>query len=115
MKQGYYNVTLMASNGASTSSTVFVKDNQIIGQGMSLSFYGSVYHETMILNVARNSFLGLSTILGEYQAYTFSGTIIETKDGYDLELDDHCDLIVNINFTSLSQSEGDECLTEFID
>jgi len=115
MKEGYYKATLVASNGASTSATLYVKDYQIIGQGMTLSFYGSIHNDSLILNVARNTLSTMSPILGEYQAYTFSGQLYETADGYSFELDDHCDLLVNINFTKESNLKGDECLTEFTD
>jgi len=113
MKEGHYKITLTSSSGSSTSAPLYVRDNQIIGQGQTLSFYGSVHFNTLVLNVSRNKFSTYSPILGDYMGYSFLGTMVETDEGYRLDLDDSCDLFVNINFTFIDKNEGDECSTEY--
>ena len=113
MKEGHYKITLTSSSGSSTSAPLYVRDDQIIGQGLTLSFYGSVHFNTLVLNVSRNKYSTYSPILGDYVGYSFLGTLIENTEGYRLELDDSCDLFVNIDFTFIHNDEGDECSTEY--
>jgi len=115
MKEGYYIITMTNSAGVSTTAKLFVRDNQIIGEGISFSFYGSIHFKTMVLNVSRNKASTYSPILGDYIGYSFLGALRETPEGYDLELDAASDLFVNIRFTRTKANEGDECSMEFID
>ncbi|NIG12962.1 hypothetical protein F3J37_01420 [Pantoea sp. Al-1710] len=115
MDEGHYLVTIVSSNGFGTSAQIYVKENQLLGQGLSLSFYGSFHHRYLLLNVAKNTISEMSPILNEYQAYTFSGKLIDITGGYYLEQDLDQDLEANISFTKLSSKTGEPCSTEFID
>lgn len=115
MEEGFYKVTFVHANGASASASVIVKEAHILGRGLSISVYGSFYGASLILNVARNNTTNISPILDDYQAYSFSGGLEKTAEGYAFELDDHTDIPVYITFTKTADLTGDECLTEFID
>jgi len=105
MEEGHYDVKLINYLGVNEFAKIYVRDGQMIGQGSTLSFYGSFYHRTLILNISRNSLYPTPSILNDFQAYRFSGQLIDMDEGYYFLLDDHCDLQLSITFTKSPQRE----------
>lgn len=103
MDDGYYLIALVSATGAACTARVFVSDNQIVGQGISLSFYGYIHDSSIVLNVERNPGSRMNSILGEYYAYSFSGYLSQTPDGYFFETDAYTELPVEITLKKVPE------------
>jgi len=103
MEEGYYKLTMVALNGTTISIRVLVRDGQLLGQALSYNVYGSIHHGSVLLGVSRLGSNKRSPFLGDFQSFRFTGKIETAPFGYAINLDEDCELPVNISFTDYSE------------